>query len=196
MNVPATPSFLLAQAVITMSTIGYGDISPSTDLGKAVAICYLPLAVIALADAVSDVQMIGTRRSIRETDFSKLIDECLLRDAIREDPTQPNIEPVLTEGEFLVDQVGVMHGHNAHTLLAQRATVGAYNLKALTQIPVFCAHLAILGTFSSCLPTSSSMRRPLLPYNASSSTYAGRVTLSPTMTVGSPPNFATRRYVC
>ena len=115
-----------------MSTIGYGDISPSTDLGKAVAICYLPLAVIALADAVSDVQMIGTRRTIRETDFSKLIDECLLRDAIREDPTQPNIEPVLTEGEFLVDQVSVTHEHNAHTLLAQRVTVGAYNVKALT----------------------------------------------------------------
>ena len=38
--------------------------------------------------------MIGLRRSIRETDFSKLVDECLLRDAIREDPSQPNVNPV------------------------------------------------------------------------------------------------------
>ena len=92
-------------AVITMATIGYGDISPSSNLAKAVAIGYLPLAVIALADAVSDVQMIGLRRSIRETDFSKLIDECLLRDAIREDPSEPNASPILTEGEFLIDQL-------------------------------------------------------------------------------------------
>lgn len=88
-----------------MSTIGYGDISPSTDLGKVAAILYLPLAVIALADAVSDVQMIGMHRYIRETDFSKLVDECLLRDAIREDPSEPNPSPVLTEAEFLIDQL-------------------------------------------------------------------------------------------
>ena len=91
-------------AVITMTTIGYGDITPSSHNAKLLAILYLPLAVIALADAVSDVQMIGLRRSIRETDFSKVADECLLRDALRDDGP-PNVEPVLNEAEFLVDQL-------------------------------------------------------------------------------------------
>jgi len=87
-----------------MSTIGYGDISPSTDTAKCIAIVYLPLAVIALADAISDIQMIGTRRSIRETDFGQTADECLLRDSVR-DGAPANIEPVLTEAEFLIDQL-------------------------------------------------------------------------------------------
>ena len=42
-----------------MTTIGYGDITPATQTAKIIATLYLPLAVIALADAVSDVQMIG-----------------------------------------------------------------------------------------------------------------------------------------
>jgi len=92
-------------SVVTMTTIGYGDITPSSMAAKVLATVYLPLAVIALADAVSDVQMIGLRRSIRETDFGKLADECLLRDAVRDDPMIPNEEPVLSEAEFLIDQL-------------------------------------------------------------------------------------------
>jgi len=88
-----------------MTTIGYGDITPTSTTGKILATIYLPLAVIALADAVSDVQMIGLRRSIRETDFGKQMDECLLRDAVREDPMIPNETPVLSEAEFLIDQL-------------------------------------------------------------------------------------------
>ena len=91
-------------SVITMTTIGYGDVTPSTDHAKLLAILYLPLAVIALADAVADVQMIAVRRGIRETDFGELIDECMLRDAVR-DPKAPSTEPVLTQSEFLIDQL-------------------------------------------------------------------------------------------
>jgi len=92
-------------SMITMTTIGYGDITPQTQIARYFAIAYLPMAVIALADAVADLQMIGTQRSIRETDFPKLADECLLRDGLREDPKNPNYTPVLTEAEFLVDQL-------------------------------------------------------------------------------------------
>jgi len=86
-----------------MTTIGYGDITPATTTSKILAIIYLPIAVIALADAVSDVSMIGRRREIRETDFSAQADTCLIRDALRD--TKPNMEPVLTEAEFLIDQL-------------------------------------------------------------------------------------------
>ena len=80
-------------SLITMSTIGYGDISPSTNTAKLLAVLYLPMAVIALADFVQDVQLISTRREIRETDFAKVADECLLRDALREDGP-PNVSPL------------------------------------------------------------------------------------------------------
>ena len=46
----------------------------------------------------------GLRRNIRETDFCKVADECLLRDALRDDGP-PNVDPVLNEAEFLVDQL-------------------------------------------------------------------------------------------
>mmetsp|Transcript_4199 Transcript_4199/g.10906 ORF Transcript_4199/g.10906 Transcript_4199/m.10906 type:complete len:240 (+) Transcript_4199:1092-1811(+) len=88
-----------------MTTIGYGDIAPTTATAKLVSSAYLPLGVLALADAVSDVQMISLRRSIRETDFNKLADECLLRDAVRGE--HPEINSVLTEAEFLVDQLKI-----------------------------------------------------------------------------------------
>ena len=51
-------------------------------LAQLVAVAFLPIAVIALADAISDIQMITVRRSIRETDFGKTCDECLLRDSV------------------------------------------------------------------------------------------------------------------
>lgn len=94
-------------AVVTMTTIGYGDLVPHSELAKLLATLYIPLAVIALADAVADIQMIDKRRAINETDFGKLADECLLRDAVRNTTLDGTtvIEPVLTEAEFLVDQL-------------------------------------------------------------------------------------------
>ena len=52
--------------------------------------------------------MIGKRRAIRETDFGMTCDECLIRDSVRdleERDYMPNLEPELTEAEFLVDQL-------------------------------------------------------------------------------------------
>ena len=69
--------------VTSSQTVGYGDICPESKAAKWFAVVYLPFAVIALADAVADVGMIGVRRSIRETDYGKVSDESLLRDAVR-----------------------------------------------------------------------------------------------------------------
>lgn len=91
-------------AVISLLTIGFGDIVPKSPMAQILVTVYLPLGVIAIADALADIQMIAVRRGIRETDFSKLADECLLRDACRV-VGKPNLHPILTEAEFLIDQL-------------------------------------------------------------------------------------------
>lgn len=121
-------------------TVGYGDIYPATEATQWFAIVYLPFAVIALADAVADVGMIGLRRSIRETDYGKVADESLLRDAVRTLPeegdeaetAEPNFQPCLTEAEFVLDQ-----------LLAN----GLVDTEAVTCIQRQFAHLTRNGKF-------------------------------------------------
>ena len=57
-------------AVISMATIGYGDIVPSNSLfAQIFAICFLPLAVTSLAQALSEIALITRRRTILETDL-------------------------------------------------------------------------------------------------------------------------------
>lgn len=95
--------------------MGYGDIYPESATARWFGIVYLPFAVIALADAVADFGMIGIRRMIRETDYGKVSDESLLRDAVRateehdpaegSEPPAPNFQPELTEAEFVLDQL-------------------------------------------------------------------------------------------
>lgn len=100
-------------SIISMTTIGYGDICPESPTSRLVACAYLPLAVISLADCISDIAMIRARKEIRETDYMRIIDECLLRDAFRgfapDRPGDPNFDPRLTEAEFLVDTL-LEHG--------------------------------------------------------------------------------------
>ena len=80
--------------------IGYGDYSPSTVLGKVLVMLYLPLAVAALAQALSDVQAISLRRAIRETDYGdRLAAEFLKTECSRADGDP---DESITEGEFLV----------------------------------------------------------------------------------------------
>jgi len=89
-------------AIVTATTLGYGDLVPLSNVARFLVFLYMPIAVIALADAVADTQMISIRRRIRETDFGRIADECLLRDAVR---GETNFEPKLSESEFLVDQL-------------------------------------------------------------------------------------------
>jgi len=86
-------------SMITMTTIGYGDISGTTALQKAVLIIYLPTAVAALADGIGIAGQIGTAKMLIETDFAKQADTLLLGEAGGPDP---NPDETLTEAEFLI----------------------------------------------------------------------------------------------
>jgi len=86
-------------AMITMTTIGYGDIAATTWLGQAVLCLYLPTAVAALADALAVVQRLSTAKLLIETDFAKIADTLLLGEA---GGPNPNPDETLTEAEFLI----------------------------------------------------------------------------------------------
>jgi voltage-gated potassium channel Kch len=136
-------------AMITMTTIGYGDITPQSDFARLLAVIYIPVAVLTLADSVADLQMITKRRNIRETDFGARCDECLLRDAVRETAESrapPTLDPVLTETEFLVDQlisrglvdeeaVFAIRKHFTH--ITRKAPANSDGMKVLTPRVVF-----------------------------------------------------------
>lgn len=42
-----------------MTTVGYGDICPTSTTARLVLSVYLPLGVVALADCLSDISMIS-----------------------------------------------------------------------------------------------------------------------------------------
>ena len=86
-------------SMITMTTIGYGDISATTPIAKLVLCLYLPTAVAALADALAVLQQIGTAKMLIETDFAEQADTLLLGEA---GGPQPNPDETLTEAEFLI----------------------------------------------------------------------------------------------
>ena len=77
-----------------MSTVGYGDLKPTNAVGKVAAVLYLPLAVSALADAISDAGLIKLRRRIRETDYAADADVLLMREAARENDAHETLTEV------------------------------------------------------------------------------------------------------
>ena len=86
-------------AIISMTTIGYGDLTPASPLAKALVMLYLPISVAALAQALTDLNAISLRRSIRETDYG----ESLAGDFLRAECNRHRShEESITEAEFLV----------------------------------------------------------------------------------------------
>jgi len=86
-------------SMITMTTIGYGDIAATTFYGKIVLCLYLPTAVAALAEAISELGVLSTAKDLMETNFAEQADTLLLGEA---GGTHPNPEETLTEAEFLI----------------------------------------------------------------------------------------------
>ena len=85
--------------MITMTTIGYGDISAEDTISRVVLIVYLPTAVAALADTLTQLTQISTAKMLIETDFTEQADDLLLGEA---GGANPNPEETLTEAEFLI----------------------------------------------------------------------------------------------
>ena len=86
-------------AVISMTTIGYGDVYPTTMATKLLTMLYLPISVAVLAQALSDVTAITLRRDIRETDYGeRLASEFLTNECVQKETADES----LTEAEFLV----------------------------------------------------------------------------------------------
>jgi len=86
-------------SMVSMTTIGYGDIAGSTVLERVLMCFYLPIAVAALADALAAVGNIGTAKDLVFTDFAKKADQLLLSEA---GGTDADPSETLTEAEFLI----------------------------------------------------------------------------------------------
>lgn len=82
-------------AVISMTTIGYGDLVPETYQAKIFAMVYLPISVAVMAQTITDISSISTRKAIRETDYAHglaanyLKDECMRNGVLDESGALP-----------------------------------------------------------------------------------------------------------
>lgn len=85
-------------SMITMTTIGFGDITPSTQADKLFAIVYLPLVVTAFADALAEIAGIRVRAAIRDTSGLHESAKDILLEDCKGDPDHK-----ITESEFLIN---------------------------------------------------------------------------------------------
>ena len=85
-------------SAITMTTIGLGDASPHSVTGKLLAVFYLPVAVLVLADAVKAASRVAVQRQILESPYETRSEALLLQEAAR----TGRVDETLTEAEFLI----------------------------------------------------------------------------------------------
>ena len=68
-------------SVVTMTTVGYGDIHPTGWASRLCLVALMPFTTAALAYALNDATKISTRAAIRDANFKMRIREILHREA-------------------------------------------------------------------------------------------------------------------
>lgn len=88
--------------VIAMSTIGYGDMSPSSAFDKIAMMVFLPLATSALSKMLADFDRIAMNRRIREADntTSETLSTMLLEEVTSQEAGDDVTQ--ISEAEFLI----------------------------------------------------------------------------------------------
>ena len=130
-------------SVITMTTVGYGDIVPDDrGISQLLTMVYLPLAVLALADAIGNAKAISIRRAIREKEYSKEMRNLLVREAsVADTPHFAMTEAgflmqVLLEHE-LVDEETLMSVRHQFKHMIRHENWGPQDPKLFTSRSVF-----------------------------------------------------------
>ena len=123
-------------SAITMSTIGFGDASPQSVSGKLLAVLYLPVAVIVLADAVAAASRVAVQRQILETPYEMRSEELLRHEAQR----TGNADETLTEAEFLI------------SVLTEYSLVDAETINSIRQQFKYCTRYAEVGALDGTPP--------------------------------------------
>eukprot|EP00964_Phaeocystis_antarctica_P000299 scaffold159_cov60-Phaeocystis_antarctica.AAC.1 len=138
-------------SAITMSTIGFGDASPQGVTGKLLAVVYLPVAVLVLADAVAAASRVAVQRQILETPYKTRTEALLRQEAAR----TGDADETLTEAEFLISVLTEYSLVDAETINSIRqqfkyvvryAEVGALNGTPARGSAVYSSGRAIMLT--------------------------------------------------
>ena len=123
-----------------MSTIGFGDASPQGVTGKLLAVLYLPVAVLVLADAVAAASRVAVQRQILETPYETRTEVLLLHEAAR----TGNADETLTEAEFLI------------SVLTEYSLVDAETINSIRQQFKYVVRYAEVGALNGTPPERGS----------------------------------------
>jgi len=85
-------------SMITMTTVGYGDILPADDFEKLLAIAFMPLAASSLGATINRFEKIGSYSRIHYTNFRLKLED-MLRDQTR---AMVTATPSLTKEQFVL----------------------------------------------------------------------------------------------
>ena len=127
-------------SAITMSTIGFGDASPQGVTGKLLAVVYLPVAVLVLADAVAAASRVAVQRQILETPYETRTEALLRQEAAR----TGDADETLTEAEFLI------------SVLTEYSLVDAETINSIRQQFKYVVRYAEVGALNGTPPERGS----------------------------------------
>ena len=84
--------------IITMTTVGYGDLVPQDTSHKLYTMVFMPLAATTLAATVERFDKLNTSQRIHKTNFNLIVDNMLREEAM----VQQEILPALSEEAFVL----------------------------------------------------------------------------------------------